>query len=288
MKPNKSNFAVFILTHGRPEKVITYNTLKKCGYTGKIYFIVDNEDDTVPEYIDKFGKENVIIFDKDLIEKEFDTADTFKGRAAIFYARNASWKIAKELGLDYYCQLDDDYTDFLYRFDDNGVMSSRMVRSVDKVIKASLDLLEDTGAVCIAWSQGGDYIGGEFSALWKSQVRRKAMNSMFFRVDRPVEFLGKINEDVSTYVVHGSRGNLFLTVAGVQLNQVQTQKSSGGMTEYYKDSGTYVKSFYSIIMAPSCVKISTMGRTDRRFHHLIKWNNAVPKIISERYKKAIT
>ena len=35
------NFAVFILTHGRPDNVKTIPTLKKCGYTGNIYFIVD-------------------------------------------------------------------------------------------------------------------------------------------------------------------------------------------------------------------------------------------------------
>lgn len=285
MKPDKGNFAVFILTNGRPEKVITFETLKKCGYTGKIYFIVDNEDQTLPRYIEKFGEENVIVFDKKDIEKKFDTADTFENRGAIFYARNASFGIAKDLGLDFYCQLDDDYTDFLFRFDEKGALSSKMIRSLDEVIEATLGLLVESGAVCVAWSQGGDYIGGKFAALWKRQLHRKAMNSLFFRVDRPVEYIGKINEDVNTYVVFGSRGDLFLTVAGIQLNQVQTQKSSGGMTEYYRESGTYLKSFYSVMMAPSAVKISTMGRTDRRFHHLTKWNNAVPRIISESHKK---
>ena len=32
-----NNFAVFILTHGRPDNVKTLQTLKKCGYTGAIY-----------------------------------------------------------------------------------------------------------------------------------------------------------------------------------------------------------------------------------------------------------
>ena len=33
------DFAVFILTHGRPDNVITFNTLKKANYTGKIYLL---------------------------------------------------------------------------------------------------------------------------------------------------------------------------------------------------------------------------------------------------------
>jgi hypothetical protein len=41
----ENNFAVFILTHGRPDNVKTFNTLKKCGYTGKIYFIVEKIND---------------------------------------------------------------------------------------------------------------------------------------------------------------------------------------------------------------------------------------------------
>ena len=42
---SERNFAVFILTHGRAENVETYKALRDCGYTGKIYVIIDDEDD---------------------------------------------------------------------------------------------------------------------------------------------------------------------------------------------------------------------------------------------------
>ena len=61
------DFAVFILTHGRPNSVKTFATLNKCGYTGKIYFIVDNEDKTISEYQKNFGVEYVKVFDKKAI-----------------------------------------------------------------------------------------------------------------------------------------------------------------------------------------------------------------------------
>ena len=35
-------FAIFILTHVDLINVITFDTLKKCGYTGKLYLIIDN------------------------------------------------------------------------------------------------------------------------------------------------------------------------------------------------------------------------------------------------------
>ena len=48
------NFAVFILTHGRPNNVKTYKTLKRFGYTGKIYIIIDNEDTSADDYYKNF------------------------------------------------------------------------------------------------------------------------------------------------------------------------------------------------------------------------------------------
>ena len=37
--------------------------------------------------------------------------------------------------------------------------------------------------------------------------------------------------------------------------------------------------------APSCVKIALMGNKEKRLHHNIEWNNAVPCIVAEKYKK---
>ena len=78
----------------------------------------------------------------------------------------------------------------------------------------------------------------------------------------------------------GSVGNLFLSTNQISLAQKQTQKNAGGMTESYLDFGTYVKSFYSILYHPSSVKISTMNSTHMRIHHLISWENTVPKILA--------
>lgn len=283
----KSNFAAFILTHGRPNKVITWDTLKKAGYTGRIYLILDSEDKTIDEYKERFGAQNVIVFDKKDYVGTFDVSDSIQENRGVIYARNASFKIAKDLGLEYYVQLDDDYTDFLYRFVEDNKFRSTHIKDFDEVVEALLVFLEKTGAVTVAMAQGGDFMGGLEGDKFRKGILRKAMNSMFFRVDRPTTFIGRINEDVNAYVVHGARGDLFFTLTNLQLNQVQTQKSSGGMTELYLDNGTYVKSFYSVMLAPSCVTVKTMGRTDRRYHHSVKWNNAVPHIISSKHKKPI-
>lgn len=282
--PDHAKFAAFILTHGRPGNVKTTATLQKYGYTGRTYLIVDNEDETAGEYCDRFGADRVIQFDKRAIAAVCDTADTQPGRLAVIYARNACFGIARDLGLDYFLELDDDYQDFKYRAMGEPAV---MMRNLDGVIQAMLDFLDDTGAITVAMSQGGDHLGGVgFDGNIKKGLLRKAMNTFFCQTARSFTFVGLVNEDVNTYVLQGSRGDLFLTVMGLHVEQVSTQQSAGGLTPIYLELGTYVKSFYTVMMCPSCVKVRTMGRTDRRLHHSVSWDHAVPKILSPRYRKA--
>lgn len=279
-------FAVFILTHGRPDRVITYNTLKKQGYTGDIYIVIDNEDKTADQYRERF-EDKVIVFDKLDIASRFDTGDNFKDRRAVFFARNACFEIARGLGLDYFLQLDDDYTAFDYTFTESLKYWWRPVKNLDRVISAALVFYKNTPIDTLAFCQGGDLIGGskggDGSRIW---LKRKAMNTFFCRTDNPVSFVGRINEDVNTYTSLGNRGKLFLTMFNASITQETTQAHSGGMSELCLDQGTYIKSFYTVMYCPSFTKINAMGHTHRRLHHRITWDNAVPCIIDEKHRKA--
>jgi len=51
----RNDFCIFILTHGRPDRVHSYDSLIKAGYTGKVYIVIDDEDKTAAEYRKKFG-----------------------------------------------------------------------------------------------------------------------------------------------------------------------------------------------------------------------------------------
>jgi len=82
-----------------------------------------------------------------------------------------------------------------------------------------------------------------------------------------------------------NKGELFFTVNNLMLNQKQTQSNAGGMTETYIENGTYIKSFYSVMYCPSFVKVDMMRSRNSRLHHRVNWNNAVPLILSENYKK---
>ena len=286
MKQNKT-FAAFILTHGRPDNVSTYDTLRKCGYTGSIYIVIDNEDESADQYRQRFGKENVLMFDKKAVSKTFDLADTSNNLQTIVCARNASFQIAEKLGLEYFMQLDDDYNSFQYRYPLDDKLKVIETRSLDAVIEAMIKFLDVSGVATFAMAQGGDFIGGLEGAAIHKPLLRKAMNSFLFKTNNPITFVGRMNEDVNTYVLEGSRGKLYFTTTSVMLTQDQTQKNKGGMTETYLESGTYFKSFYTVIMHPSSVTVRTMGTNNKRLHHHIKWNNTVPKIINESHRKQI-
>lgn len=279
------NIAVFILTHERPLKVHTYNSLLKHGYTGNIYIIIDNEDSQAEAYKQAYGNK-VIVFDKKAISDTFDEGDNFEDRRAIVYARNACFGIAKKLGIKYFMQFDDDYTAFSYRFTSKGEYLHRPIKNLDVIFDAMLEYYKSINVKSIAMAQCGDFIGGENGSFGKGKkIFRKCMNTFLCSADRPFQFVGRINEDVNTYTNVQSRGNVFLTFSNLAINQLATQSNSGGMTELYLDSGTYIKSFYTVMYSPSCCKIIPMGETHRRLHHRISWKNAVPVIINESFKK---
>lgn len=281
----RRDFVVFILTHNRSDVICTNKALKRAGYTGKIIYVLDNEDATIQQYKDKFGESNIYVFDKIKKAKEVDSMDLSDDRRAILYARNACYDIAKELGYKYFLQLDDDYSNFRGRRLINNKFASIYVRDFDGIVDSMIEFLESSGASTVAMSQIGDFIGGTGSKLYKDEISRKAMNAFFCKTDRPIVFKGRMNEDVTAYVSEGSRGKLFFTVRDVSIDQLATQSLSGGMSESYSASGTYIKSFYTVMCCPSCVKVYVVGTTHKRLHHSIDWNCAVPKIISDIYKK---
>lgn len=283
----RDDFCAFILTHGRPDRVHTYSTLMKAGYTGTVYIVIDDEDKTESEYRKRYG-DKVLQFSKTEIAKTFDEGDNFNDRRAIIYARNACWNLAKQAGCKYFIQLDDDYTHFNVRFKSDGSPCSGMVHHLlDDVLMAMLEFYISIPALTIAMSQGGDFIGG--GTPDNRKLTRKAMNTFICSIDRQFQFFGRINEDVNTYTTTGRKGGLFFTVMQAFMNQSETQKNPGGMTDLYLDSGTYIKSFYSVMYCPSGVKVGEMGDSRSphyRLHHQINWDRVAPKILRETHRKA--
>lgn len=280
------DFCAFILTHGRPDRVFTLDALAKHGYTGKWFLVVDDEDKTLPQYIERFGEEKVLVFSKDEIAKTIDEATNAPKRGVILYARNACWQLAEQVGCQHFIQLDDDYHRFCFKYDGMLRYGTWSIGDLDRVWGEMFAYFRSTSILTLAMSQEGDHIGG-YNASDKADIntKRKAMNSFICSLDRRFEFFGNINEDVNTYALGTLQGKLFLTLLGLALLQMPTQSNAGGMTETYADSGTYLKSFYSVMYAPSCVIVKNIVAGFQRIHHKVDWDLAAPKILREDLRK---
>jgi hypothetical protein len=294
-------FCAFILSHGRAGDISTLRTLARSGYTGDIRIIIDDADPQRAEY-ERRHPGITHVFSLEEARDITDTGDNFTGKrgarfhdseiqGGVIYARNMCWRIAQRLGYDSFVVLDDDYTEFRHKIDHldryiEGTPGKSVceILDLDAVFAALVRFLRQTQFKTICMAQGGDYIGGVDGSIWK-RPKRKAMNSFVCLTERPFQFIGRVNEDVNAYTHWGARGDLFLTTMRLSLQQRQTQKAKGGMTEIYLDSGTYVKSIYSVIYQPSSVRVAVMMSRYPRIHHQVRWRYTVPKILHTRHRR---
>lgn len=285
-------YGVFILSHGRPDKQLTYATLRREGYTGPIRIVCDDEDDTVPQYEKNFPGE-VLVFNK---VKEIARTETFYNKPyhkAVIYARGTLYDFSRQLGWTHFIMMDDDYYHIYFKWNHyykevgltrfKGMEAQRL----DELFDATFDLLACSPASTISFAQGGDTLGGSSGKAGVKYAGRKAMNSHFVDVSKPLTFRSFVNEDVNLYAEFPFNRFIFQTNR-VSVDPAHTQQLKGGATDMYLAFGTYVKSFMSVIANPSAVKVQFMqnGKQQGRLHHLVKTKNAAPELLSGRWKKA--
>lgn len=277
------DFAVFILSHGRADTISTYKALRDGGYTGRTYVVIDNEDDQENLYRQKFG-DDIIQFDKrDYLEKT-DLGDLDTDRRIGVFARNFIQDEAKRLGYKFHLQLDDDVHGFTYRFAQDKVLRALHCSHLDEVFSGMVEYMKETPITSLSFALSAYNMGGVDGSI-KEGMTRKTMTTFLMRADDVQYFHMRMNDDITTSLINGMRGKLYYSYLPVEVEVDKTQVKAGGMTDIYQKNGTYRKSFYSVMCCPSCVKVSAMGITDYRIHHTISWNNAVPKLLSERWCK---
>jgi hypothetical protein len=277
-----NKIAVFIMVHGRPDKMKTFYTLRNQGFTGDIHLIADDQDGTADEYKSMFP--SVIVFEKNKTASRMDSGDNSGDLRSTLFAANTAFDLAEAMGITHFFLMCDDYYDFYYAFPDTK--GKVVPKNLDRLFCNMVDFYEASGAKSLAFAQTGDFIGGIDNGKQMYRFsKRKVMNTFLCSPSRRFQFVGRLNEDVTTYTLLGGRGNLFLTIPVVAMGQKDTQQEKNGLSNVYRDNGTYVKSFFSVMYNPSCVKTAMMGANHKRIHHTINWANAVPQIIDSKYKK---
>ena len=211
--------------------------------------------------------------------------DNFSDYRAVVYARNECFPIAERLGVKYFMMLDDDYSQIAYSYDRDLNFKHRNIKNFDLVLDKLIDFYKNTNIKSVAFGQAGDFIGGDNGFAFSITRLRKCMNSFLCSTERPFKFIGRLNEDVNTYVDGAKRGDIFLTIPWIKIIQGGTQQNNGGLTDIYLNYGTYVKSFYTVMLSPSSVKVSEMGEKYKRLHHEVNGKYTYPMIIREDCKK---
>ena len=284
-----SKFVVIILCHCRPYDTTTVDTLRQFGYTGNIILLLDDEDPTLYNYYVQFPNLTIEVFSKDELLKRTDIMNNHVNKSCGVYARNVCFEIAEKYGYEYFCEMDDDYTTIPYRFKDADKLYRSNVVKLDEVFNAYIEFLNTSKDIeAVAFAEPGDFVGGIGSNLVRKKFLRKCMGSWIMRTTATSRFLGLMNDDVNCYYVNGMRGKVFLTFPFIMIDTPATQSVKGGMTEVYTGTGTYAKTFYSVMLCPSFVRVDMFGDQHYRIHHKTDWKCAVPKIISGRYKKCTT
>lgn len=287
----KDELCVLILSYRRAERVDTVKTLEKCGYTGPWYIVLSSDDPTIEKYKEKFGADKIVVFDKDpykvdLLDNRFDKM------AAVCFARNASYEIAKRLGYRYFIMLDDDYVNFFWTITPELKRSYRPIKNLDAVFEACLEYYKESGIDILGWDVTSILIS-QGPALLKRLYfgegyfrKRMLMNFFLCDVTKPIEFKGRLREDMATSVYQGSRGKIFISIPLMSTHQRGFKKrSEGGLSDSYKERGWYLAGFETFLASPSSVRMQIMTReTDYHIGVMIDWSKTAPHILPSRYK----
>lgn len=169
----RKDFACIVISHGRPE-CSTVKVLRECGYTGKIYIVVDDEDKTLPDYVERYGND-VHVFHK---EEDFDTGDLGGSKACGVFARNQCLKVADKNRLTYYLELDDDLESLTYRYNNDGHLRGIKARELDRLFEGMCIYFDEAPVQCVGFGNAVDYIGG-VPTFESGKANRTVMNSFF-------------------------------------------------------------------------------------------------------------
>lgn len=239
------DFAVFIITHERVNNQKTFDLLKKSGYTGEIFFIIDDKDEQIDEYKNKYG-DKVIVFSKDEIKNKIDTMTNKKEYLSSVYVRNEVYNIAKKLKLKFIFVCDDDIKTFHYRYIEDGKLKQKKLKNIDDVFDIMCETMEKSKVIAFGFTQKKYYIGG-LNQYFKNGHVRMLAHTMLLKVEEPIDFRGIFYEDTISTIKENITGRVCLTTTDIMSDAEQFavgSLKSGGMTEIYKRTNLYTHCFF--------------------------------------------
>ena len=277
-------FAVFILTHGRPHNQLTVKSLQDVGYTGDLYLVVDDQDESINEYIAVWGADKVIVFNKDYFIHNTDTGlHTPIPKFAVF-ARNAIEHIAKEMGYKTFMMLDDDITKFRVRLPDGDSLKSYQIAGqFDSIIENSVDYVLNCDIACLGLGFCNLYIGGVGNFNKENPRQRLCAEAFVRNTAHPISWRLNMVEDLITSIDAAISGEVWFQFLPIQCEIKMSEGAvDGGNSDVYRQLGMYRISFMPVIAYPSSNAVRFGKKT---WASTTTPDKCIPKIISSRYRK---
>ena len=279
----KRKFAIFILTHGRPHNQLTLETLRRLGYTGKIYLVVDDQDETFSEYMETY--KDVAWFNKDVFIGRTETGLSSPEPNFAVFARNAIENIALCNGYDAFMMLDDDITNIRVRVPDNGVLKSYSPKGcLDEIIDLCVEYVITKKVACMGLGFCNLYIGG-VDNFEKENPRQRLCAEAFIRnTDYEVKWRLNMVEDLITSVDGAIKNQVWFQFLPLQVDiRMSEGVVDGGNSDVYRKLGKFKVNFMPIIAYPS----SNIMRYGKDWAVTTTPESCVPKIISSSYRKEV-
>ena len=277
-------FAIFILTHGRPYNQLTVETLQKIGYTGELYLVLDDQDDTYDAYVEKWGADRIIVFDKDHFIRTTDTGlHTPVPKFAVF-ARNAIEYVANVFGYDAFMMLDDDITKIRIRLPDGDSLKSyQITNQFDAIIDKSVEYLLSCDIACMGLGFCNLYIGGVENFNKENPRQRLCAEAFIRNTSHPIEWRLNMVEDMITSIDAAMCGDVWFQFLPMQVEILMSEGAvEGGNSDVYRQLGMYRISFMPIIAYPAS---NTVRLGKKSWASTTTPDKCIPKIISSRYRK---
>lgn len=269
----RDDFAVIIPTHGRAERQITLEMLRKQGYNGEVKFLVDTQDEQLKKYKELYGGA-VSTFDKKAVE-----CDTFTNQPfwrSVVYARNEAEHLAKTMGRRFFAMLDDDLCTIVERYKDGGKLRRRVIENLEEVFDGLCDLCACENLAVIGLGTQNMYRGGELD-----YAKRVAFGAMIRDTNKEMHWKSVVNEDYISELEANCKGLFCTTFPQLAFETKETGRGivSGGMQNAYATFGEYERSFFAVMEDPSRTQVDGKMRIAR------KQKGGQPELVSGRWKK---
>lgn len=282
------NYAVFILSHKRADRVETFSTLRNSGYTGRIFIVLDDEDPQRLDYEIRFkDKENtkVIVFHKRIYMRLTDTVTNDKQASSPVYARNFIEHYAERIGCLAYIVMDDDITNLRFRYVENYVSKSQALKSsLDEVLEAYIKYLLTANIATLSFATVMVYAGGVHNEadMVRLANHRYTCQIHMRNLAFPVDWISLANNDSISANNTAKIGYLWWSLPFIVYDSPKMNTLPGGMKEVYDGVSEFKRAFMSTVVSPSVCRV---GCSKNRLAIKRNLKAAYPVIISGRWKK---